>query len=76
MHQVSVLCKSEREIVDVCLGPMYDATDEDDYDKSRRMSLTQAYRRNSDQRQPISNINRRLPINNGNHPNYKVRNLL
>jgi len=48
--------------------------DEDDYDKTRRMSLTQAYRRNNDIRQPIGN--RRIGINNGNHPIYKVKILL
>lgn len=45
--------------------------DDDDYDKNRRMSLTQAYRRNTDIRQPVGN--RRIGINNGNHPQYKVR---
>ncbi|CAF3644034.1 unnamed protein product [Rotaria sp. Silwood1] len=49
--------------------PMYDMADDDDYDKNRRMSLTQAYRRSNDIRQPIGN--RRIGINNGNHPNYK-----
>jgi hypothetical protein len=49
--------------------PMYDMADDDDYDKSRRMSLTQAYRRTNDVRQPIGN--RRIGINNGNHPIYK-----
>ena len=41
---------------------------DEDYDKSRRMSLTQAYR------QPVSNSNvqRRIPMNNGNHSGYKV----
>ena len=43
---------------------------DDDYDKNPRMSLTQAYRRTSDVRQPVGN--RRIGINNGNHPNYKV----
>ncbi|CAF2610837.1 unnamed protein product [Rotaria sp. Silwood2] len=51
--------------------PMYDMADDDDYDKNRRMSLTQAYRRNNDIRQPIAN--RRIGINNGNHPIYKNR---
>lgn len=51
---------------------MYDMADEDeDYDKNRRVSLTQAYRRPNDARQPIGN--RRIGINNGNHPNYKVK---
>ncbi|CAF1455176.1 unnamed protein product [Rotaria sordida] len=49
--------------------PMYDMADDDDYDKNRRMSLTQAYRRSTDIRQPIGN--RRIGINNGNHPIYK-----
>lgn len=44
--------------------------DDDDYDKTRRMSLTQAYRRPNDIRQPT--MNRRIGINNGNHPVYKV----
>jgi hypothetical protein len=44
--------------------------DDDDYDKTRRISLTQAYRRNDNVRQPIGN--RRIGINNGNHPVYKV----
>lgn len=44
--------------------------DDDDYDKTRRVSLTQAYRRPTDGRQPIGN--RRIGINNGNHPVYKV----
>lgn len=52
-------------------GPMYDMADDDEYDKNRRMSLTQAYRRNNDVRQPIGN--RRIGMNNGNHPVYKVR---
>ncbi len=45
--------------------------DDDDYDKTRRISLTQAYRRNDNVRQPIGG-NRRIGINNGNHPVYKV----
>jgi hypothetical protein len=49
---------------------MYDMADDDDYDKTRRISLTQAYRRNDNVRQPIGN--RRIGINNGNHPVYKV----
>lgn len=52
-------------------GPMYDMADDDDYDKTRRVSLTQAYRRPTDARQPIGN--RRIGINNGNDPSYKVR---
>jgi len=48
--------------------------DDDDFDKTRRMSLTQAYRRTNDIRQPIGN--RRIGINNGNHPIYKVKILL
>ena len=51
-------------------GGMYDMADDDDYDKTRRVSLTQAYRRPTDGRQPIGN--RRIGINNGNHPVYKV----
>jgi hypothetical protein len=47
--------------------------DDDDYDKTRRISLTQAYRRNNDIRQPIGT--RRIGINNGNHPIYKVKHL-
>jgi hypothetical protein len=53
---------------------MYDMADDDDYDKNPRMSLTQAYRRTNDVRQPIGN--RRIGINNGNHPIYKVKNIL
>ncbi|CAM4922052.1 unnamed protein product [Rotaria socialis] len=49
--------------------PMYDMADDEEYDKNRRMSLTQAYRRNNDVRQPIGN--RRIGMNNGNHPVYK-----
>ncbi len=49
---------------------MYDTADDEDYDKTRRISLTQAYRRTNDIRQPIGN--RRIGINNGNHPIYKV----
>ena len=49
---------------------MYDMGDDNDYDKARRMSLTQAYRRNNDIRQPVGI--RRAGINNGNHPTYKV----
>ena len=45
--------------------------DDEDYDKTRRMSLTQAYRRPTDIRQQIGQ--RRIGINNGNHPVYKVR---
>ncbi|CAF1315374.1 unnamed protein product [Adineta steineri] len=48
----------------------YDTADDDYDDKSRRMSLTQAYRRNNDIRQPIGGT-RRIGINNGNHPIYK-----
>ena len=56
---------------------MYDmnAGDEDeDYDKTPRMSLTQAYRRNNTVRPPLSSMSgqRRVAINNGNHPIYKV----
>lgn len=54
-------------------GGMYDMADDDDYDKTRRVSLTQAYRRPTDGRQPIAN--RRIGINNGNHPVYKVNHL-
>ena len=55
---------------------MYDMGDDDDYDKTRRMSLTQAYRRNNNVRPPLSSMSgqRRIAINNGNHPIYKVRN--
>lgn len=52
------------------LGPLYDTADDDDYDKNRRISLTQAYRRPNDMRQPMGA--RRIGINNGNHPTYKV----
>lgn len=48
---------------------IYDTADDDDFDKTRRMSLTQAYRRPNDIRQPT--MNRRIGINNGNHPAYK-----
>jgi hypothetical protein len=51
---------------------MYDMADDDDYDKTRRISLTQAYRRTNDMRPPMGN--RRIGINNGNHPIYKVKN--
>ena len=53
-----------------------DDDDDDDYDKTRRMSLTQAYRRNNNIRPPLSSVGgqRRIAINNGNHPIYKVRN--
>jgi hypothetical protein len=57
--------------------PMYDmGDDDDDYDKTRRMSLTQAYRRNKTVRPPLSSMSgqRRIAINNGNHPIYKVSN--
>lgn len=49
--------------------------DDDDYDKTPRMSLTQAYRRNNNVRPPLSSMSgqRRIAINNGNHPIYKVR---
>jgi hypothetical protein len=57
---------------------MYDmGDDDDDYDKTRRMSLTQAYRRNNNNiRPPLSSMSgqRRIAINNGNHPIYKVSN--
>ncbi len=48
--------------------------DDDDYDKTRRISLTQAYRRNNTVRPPLSAMSgqRRIAINNGNHPIYKV----
>ncbi|CAF1647831.1 unnamed protein product [Adineta ricciae] len=49
--------------------PLYDTADDDDYDKNRRISLTQAYRRPNDMRQPMGA--RRIGINNGNHPTYK-----
>jgi hypothetical protein len=57
---------------------MYDmggGGDDDDYDKTRRISLTQAYRRNNTVRPPLSSMSgqRRIAINNGNHPIYKVR---
>ena len=55
---------------------MYDMRDDNgDYDRSPRMSLTQAYRRNNTVRPPISAMSgqRRIAINNGNHPIYKVR---
>jgi len=52
------------------VGSMYDTADDDEYDKTRRMSLTQAYRRPNDIRQPT--MNRRIGINNGNHSAYKV----
>jgi len=56
---------------------MYDTGggDDDDYDKNRRISLTQAYRRNNTVRPPLSSMSgqRRIAINNGNHPIYKVR---
>jgi hypothetical protein len=62
------------------VGPMYDMSggvvdDDDDYDKTRRISLTQAYRRNNTVRPPLSSMGgqRRIAINNGNHPIYKVR---
>ena len=50
--------------------------DDDDYDKNRRVSLTQAYRRNTAVRPPLSTMSgqRRIAINNGNHPIYKVSN--
>jgi hypothetical protein len=56
---------------------MYDMSggdDDDDYDKNRRISLTQAYRRNNTVRPPLSSMSgqRRIAINNGNHPIYKV----
>ncbi|CAF1665341.1 unnamed protein product, partial [Adineta ricciae] len=53
--------------------PVYDMGDDEDYDKNRRMSLTQAYRRNTNVRPPLSSISsqRRIAINNGNHPIYK-----
>ena len=58
------------------LGPVYDGAEDDggEYDKTRRMSLTQAYRRNNSTRPPISSMvgQRRIAINNGNHPIYKV----
>lgn len=59
------------------LGPMYDVSggdEDDDYDKTRRISLTQAYRRNNTARPPFSAMSnqRRIAINNGNHPIYKV----
>ncbi|UJR26932.1 hypothetical protein I4U23_008240 [Adineta vaga] len=53
---------------------MYNMGDDDDYDKNRRMSLTQAYRRNTNVvRPPLSAMSgqRRIAINNGNHPIYK-----
>jgi hypothetical protein len=59
---------------------MYDMSggvdDDDDYDKTRRISLTQAYRRNNTVCPPLSSMGgqRRIAINNGNHPIYKVRN--
>lgn len=58
------------------LGPMYETgEDNGDYDRTRRMSLTQAYRRNNTVRPPISAMSgqRRIAINNGNHPIYKVQ---
>ncbi|CAF0949337.1 unnamed protein product [Adineta steineri] len=55
--------------------PMHDmgGGDDDDYDRTRRMSLTQAYRRNNTVRPPLSSMSgqRRIAINNGNHPIYK-----
>jgi len=49
--------------------PIYD-DEVDDLNKAPRMSLTQTYRRNSDGRQqPINNVNRRIPINNGIYKN-------
>jgi hypothetical protein len=56
---------------------MYDGADDDDYDKTPRMSLTQAYRRTNNIRPPLSAMGgqRRIAINNGNHPIYKVRNV-
>ena len=57
------------------LGPVYHGADDDgEYDKTRRMSLTQAYRRNNPTRPPVSSMvgQRRIAINNGNHPIYKV----
>ena len=59
-------------------GPMYDnhgGDNDDEYDKTRRISLTQAYRRNTTVRPPVSSMTgqRRIAINNGNHPIYKVR---
>ncbi|CAF1222175.1 unnamed protein product [Rotaria sordida] len=56
--------------------PMYDmggGVDDDDYDRNRRMSLTQSYRRNNIVRPPLSSMSgqRRIAINNGNHPIYK-----
>lgn len=54
---------------------MYDAADDNgEYEKAPRMSLTQAYRRNTAVRPPISSMSgqRRIAINNGNHPIYKV----
>ena len=55
---------------------MYDAADDNgDYEKAPRMSLTQAYRRNNTVRPPLSSMSgqRRIAINNGNHPIYKVK---
>lgn len=48
---------------------------DEDYDSNRRISLTQAYRRNNNVRPPMSTMSgqRRIAINNGNHPIYKVR---
>ncbi|CAF3435847.1 unnamed protein product [Rotaria sp. Silwood1] len=55
--------------------PMYDmgGGEDDDYDRNHRMSLTQAYRRNNMTRPPLSSMSgqRRIAINNGNHPIYK-----
>lgn len=54
--------------------PMYDVADDNvEYEKAPRMSLTQAYRRNTAVRPPISSMSgqRRIAINNGNHPIYK-----
>ena len=52
---------------------MYDMPrDDDDYDKNRRMSLTQAYRRSNDVRQSAGI--RRIGMNNGNNQSIsKVR---
>lgn len=55
---------------------MYDMADDNgDYDRNRRVSLTQAYRRNNAVRPPLGSLSgqRRIAINNGNHPIYKVK---
>lgn len=67
----------ENALIVSYLGSTYDmggGDEDDDYDKTRQMSLTQAYRRNNNVRPSFSAMGgqRRIAINNGNHPIYKV----